>query len=317
MNDQPQIQELPTDFLKRLQLMYGSDSVKITNCFAKPRATTFRVNTLKADASLVEKELSDGGFVTEKYLPIANSYILRNKGLRDLTETATYQTGKIYVQGLSSMIPPLVLGPAPGDQVLDIAAAPGSKTTQMAALMNNQGLILANDASRVRLYKLRSNLETQGATNVQVRQGMGQLLWRDFSGVFDKALVDVPCSMEGRFNMLKPKTIADWSVFKVKRLVDRQRLLLRTALSCLRSGGELVYSTCTLSPEENEGVIDWLVRREKNRVEVVEIEQFQDVFSSPIMEWQNKQYSSEVGKTRRILPSDVLEGFFIAKLRKL
>lgn len=311
---------LPEDFVTRMDSLYKDKANDILGCFAKPRVTTFRINTLKTDPDTAYEFLTKQGYELGKISWYPDAFILKNRGLRDLEETELYQSGSIYVQGLSSMIPSLVLDPKPNDQVLDITAAPGSKTTQMSAMMNNIGLILANDASKVRIYKLKANLKRQGVNNVVVKHGLGQKIWREFPRVFDKALVDVPCSMEGRFRLDREKTYKDWSTKKIKKLVGRQRLLLWSAVSSVRPGGTVVYSTCTLSPEENEGVVNWLLKKEKGKIEVENIDfnsSEPGFFSDAIKEWKNKTFHDQISLTKRILPTDELEGFYIAKLRVL
>jgi tRNA (cytosine49-C5)-methyltransferase len=247
---------------------------------------------------------------------LPGTFTLLNPSLSQLSEHELYTQGHLYVQSLSSMLPPLVLDPQPGDSVLDIAAAPGSKTTQMAAMMQNQGKILANDTSLVRLYKLQANLKIQGVKNVSTRRGLGQPLWQEFPEVFDKSLVDVPCSMEGRFQCDKPKTWANWSPKKIKELSLRQRALLRSAVSATKPGGVIVYSTCTLSPEENEMVVEWLLKKENGRVELEEIDIPNAPFSPALQNWKHIVFEEQMKLTKRILPSESMEGFFIAKFRK-
>lgn len=308
--------QLPQDFIDRLQELYGAvESAKICIVLESGRPTTFRPNTLKTTFEVVQKELTAAGFELEP-IEWLQAFVLRNRSLRELEEQPLYQSGSLYVQGLSSMIPPLLLYPQPHDSVLDIAAAPGSKTTQMAALMQNQGMILANDTSTVRMYKLQANLQKLGVENVKVQRGLGEMIWRNFKEVFDRALVDVPCSMEGRFNLQKPKTLENWSTKKIKELANRQKSMLRSAVSATRVGGTLVYSTCTLSPEENEGVIDWILKKEAGKLELEEVQIPAELTSSPVLEWKNKSYSPDLSKTKRILPSSLYEGFYVAKLRK-
>lgn len=306
----------PSDFIARLEQLYPAESSHILEILQTGRPTTFRVNTLKASVESVKVELSKAGFAFEEQ-PFGNAFILKNKTIRDLEEHPLYEAGALYVQGLSSMLPALFLDPKPGESILDCAAAPGSKTTQMAALMNNEGMILANDTSRIRLFKLKANLEKQGVTNVHVRQGMGQHLWQDFPEVFDRALVDVPCSMEGRFRADRPKTIADWSIRKIKDLAERQKFMLLSAISCTRPGGRIVYSTCTMAPEENEAVVAWALKKVKGAVVIEEPQRLPVSMSPGLTEWQNSSFGSELQKTRRIIPSSQYEGFYVAVLQKV
>lgn len=306
----------PKAFIERLQMMYPTTRNDILAMLCETRPTTFRVNTLLSTKDKVQSTLNQGGFELESVPWSDNAFILRNKSLTELSEHELYLNGSIYVQGLSSQIPPLILNPQPGELVLDIAAAPGSKTTQMAALMNNQGVIWANDTSRIRLYKLDANLERQGVSIVHTRHSQGQSIWQEFPENFDKVLVDVPCSMEGRFNPDKPKTWETWSPKKIKELSMRQRQMLRSAISATKVGGTLVYSTCTLSTEENEGVIDWIIKKAKGAV-VLEPIELPIELDPALTTWKHKTFDPEIAKTKRILPSPTMEGFYVAKLKKI
>ena len=214
------------------------------------------------------------------------------------------------------MLPPLVLAPQPGDKVCDLTAAPGSKTTQIAAMMNNTGEIVANDRSKIRLGKLVANLKLQGVTNVRTRLSAGEDLWKKFPEYFDRVLVDAPCSLEGRFEAGNEKSFGDWSLRKVGFLSAIQCHLLRSAVTMTKPGGVIVYSTCTLSPEENEQVIDWLIAKEPGVVVVEPIDLPLENLQPGITHWEQKEFSPQVRATIRILPSELLEGFYVAKLRK-
>lgn len=296
----------PPDELDQIQLAWQTG-----------RPSTFRVNTLKAAADEVAQQLRTDGFELESVPWLPEAFILRSRTLGELTEHPLYTSGQIYVQGLSSMVPALVLDPQPEEQVLDVAAAPGSKTTQMAAQMRNQGTIIANDTSRVRLYKLAANLKMQGVEIVTTMHSPGELLWQKLVPVFDKALVDVPCSMEGRIRLDRFKTYQNWSLKKIKELAHRQRALLHSAISLTKPGGVVVYSTCTLAPEENEGVIDWAVTKLAGQVALEPIV-IPDVTLQPaVTEWEGRTYRPEVNLCGRVRPTETMEGFFVAKLRKL
>lgn len=284
--------------------------------FRIPRPTTFRVNTLKADRHQVLRELSRDGFETEPAAWYSEAFALRRGNVRQFTETRAYRDGLVYVQSFSSMLPPLILDPKPGDRVLDLAAAPGSKTTQLAVLMHNTGEIVANDTSRTRSYRLNANLALQGVTTARLSQRDGRSLWQTYPEYFDKTLADVPCSMEGRFDEHDPASYKDWSLKKVKDLSHLQRWMLRSAVSATKPGGTIVYSTCTLSPEENEEVVDWILDKEKGNIalDTVVLPGFR--FDPPVLHWGGKHFDQSIGKTARILPSSGLEGFFIATFKK-
>ncbi len=308
----------PFDFVHRFeQLIPPSGRAEAISGLTTKRVTTLRANTLKTDGTTLQKDFSVKGI---RLIPVAwspDAFIVKDTPLRDITETSEYAEGKLYVQSLSSMIPPVVLNPKPGDKVLDIAAAPGSKTTQMASLMKNTGQILANDSSQTRSYRLVANLKTQGVTIAAALKLDGRGLWTKYPEYFDKTLVDVPCSMDGRFYTEDPATFEDWSLKKVRDLAHLQRTLLRSAISSTKPGGTIVYSTCTLSPEENEDVIDWILKKEPGVVSVEEIILPNAPLAPALASWAGKQFHAEITKTARIYPSPTMEGFYVAKLCKL
>jgi 16S rRNA (cytosine1407-C5)-methyltransferase len=309
--------KLPEDFEKRLRRIYPDNYETIRSTFDVPRPSTFRTNTLKTNAQDLAASLTQKGFEIEEG-PIKGSFILRNKSQRDLTETSEYTEGHLYIQGMSSMIPALSLSPQPGETVLDACAAPGSKTTQMAALMENRGSIIANDMSRVRLYKLSANIRTLGAKNIQTFHVPAQELWRKFPNTFDKTLVDVPCSLEGRFLSTNPKTYRDWSVKKLLKIASYQKQILHSSISATKPGGTIVYSTCTLAPEENEGVVDWVLERHGDLVTLVDTHIPEGIETAPALtSWEEKEYSPEVSNTKRIIPNELFEGFFVATFKRV
>lgn len=307
---------LPADFLARLPRLVPPEQFDtVLHAFTR-RPTTFRVNTLKTTRETVVRELTAQGFALKAVSWYADAFILRNKSKRELIETPVYTRGEIYVQSLSSMLPPLVLAPQPGEKICDLTAAPGSKTTQIAALMHNTGEIVANDRSKIRLRKLVANLKLQGVQNVRTRLAHGEDLWKKFPEYFDRVLVDAPCSLEGRFEAGNEKSFGDWSLRKVEFLSTIQCHLLRSAVTMTKPGGIIVYSTCTLSPEENERVIDWILQKEPHRVQVESITLPLENILPGITQWDEQIFSDQVRHTIRVLPSELMEGFFLAKLRK-
>lgn len=311
--------QLPKAFFKRLQALLPKQDVyqAVFQALQTGTPTSLRTNTLKTTAAQLQQDLQQAGFELEPVSWYTDAFILRNRTIRDLTEHPSYEAGHFYIQNLSSMIPPLVLDPQPEQSVLDITAAPGSKTTQMAAMMNNTGLILANDISTVRSYKLKANLEKQGVTNTKTWKMPGQKLWQQFPEQFDATLADVPCSMEGRIRFDRPKTYNHWSVKTILQLGKRQRSLLRSAVSATRVEGTIVYSTCTLAPEENEAVVDWILKKFPGIVMVEPISVPGLPTKPGITEWQGTSFHSGLAQTARVFPQKELEGFYIAKLKKI
>ncbi len=317
MNDSC-LQNLPPKFLEQVEeVVPEALKESVYQGLQSRRPTTFRTNTLKVTTVELEKLLTERGVVFEKVSWFSDGFILVSPTKRELVTLDIYQQGLLYVQSLSSMIPPLILDPKKEDVVLDLCAAPGSKTTQMAMMMENGGKIIASDRSKVRLFKLDYNLKMQGVSNVFKEYTDGKDLWKKYPEQFDRVLVDVPCSLEGRFNCAEPKTYKDWAPGKVKVLSSLQKFLLRSGISACAPGGVVVYSTCTLSVEENEEVIHWILEKEGSAIEVEEIQILGIEGVEGITSFKNKKFDERVRKSLRIFPSTSMEGFFVCKLRKL
>lgn len=307
---------LPQDFIDRLpNIVPPAIFDTVMRSFSQLKPTTFRVNHLLPSSQEIIAIMKENNILIS---PIAwyEDAFSTTSSTRELTALSAFKEGKFYIQGLSSMIPALVLNPSPDEIVLDIAAAPGSKTTQIASLMGNNGEIVANDLSRQRIFKLKANLKEQGVTNTTFSNIPGENLWRKYPEYFDKTLVDVPCSMEGRFNNNDSDSHKDWTLKKVKELSHRQKYLLRGAITATKVGGTIVYSTCTLSPEENEEVIDWILEKEGDAITIESIEIKNLQLSPGLTLWGNQTYDLSLKNTARIYPSDTMEGFFIAKIHK-
>ena len=278
--------KLPIDFINELNNDFTERNVdKILTGMSEERYTTFRVNYLKSNEVEVEDELVKNGVEFDKVRITEtesktdsetdfdfnfNAYVIYNKNEKDLSKLKIYEDGKIYVQSISSMIPPIILRPEPGERVLDMAAAPGSKTTQMAAMMNNEGYILANEIDKFRCEKLKYNVEKQGASIVHIINKDGTQL-NNSAKSFDKILVDAPCSGEGRFIVSNKKTYQHWSLKMQKELVEIQKKLLSNAINLCKINGTILYSTCALSLAENEKVIDWAINNFNIEIEKINI----------------------------------------------
>ena len=215
------------------------------------------------------------------------------------------------MQSLSSMIPPLVLDAKENEQILDMASAPGSKTTQISAMMNNTGHIIANELDKIRCERLKFNLNNQGATNVEVINGYGEKLGERYPKNFDRVLLDTPCSGEGRFIAEIAGTYRNWSLKTVKELSKIQRKLIKSGYNALKPGGIMVYSTCTLNLEENENILKWAL--ENLSLKMMDI----DLNIKSAIPGDKLGTNLGLEKAIKILPNKETEGFFIAKLRKI
>ena len=308
---------LPKPFLERLHRIIPSQKFDaIANTFTEPKPTTFRINSLKISREQIRKQLEKQGFGLASVSWYPDVFILRKGRLRELEKTESYLKGEIYVQGLSSMIPPLVLDPKPGERVLDLAAAPGSKTTQMACLMNNEGQIVANDSDKIRSEKLKANVALQGAENVQIILDYGESVGKKHPEHFDRVLLDAPCSAEGRFNTREPSSYRYWKPGTVLEMAKLQKKLFASAFSALKPGGTLVYSTCTFAPEENEAVLSDALEKFGGQIEIEAIHLSISNKTTGLSVWEGKQFRPSVKKALRILPIPEMEGFFVARIQK-
>jgi len=275
---------------------------------------SIRVNTIKISIDKLKKRLEKNWNLEQIPWCKEGFYIEHiKKERRDIGNLIEHSLGYFYTQEAASMIPPIVLEPEESDTVLDIAASPGSKTTQIAALMNNKGILVANDINSARMKPLSLNVQRCGITNCIVTLMYGQR-FRNFE--FDRILLDAPCSGTGTIRK-SLKTLRIWNPLMVQRLSHTQKNLIDTAFSSLKPGGTLVYSTCSNEPEENEAVIDFLLNKYENaKLEDIRIDGLNR--SKPILEFENNNYNEEIRKCLRIWPQDNdTEGFFVAKIKKL
>ncbi|MDX1739685.1 MAG: RsmB/NOP family class I SAM-dependent RNA methyltransferase, partial [Rhodothermales bacterium] len=218
---------LPDAFRERLErILAPEDYGKALRSFSQPKQVAFRVNTLRADEESVVTELRSHDLDCEPVAGIPGAWSVKATDRLALLASGAYRDRLIYVQNPSSMLPPLVLAPRRGEGVLDLTAAPGSKTHQMACLMKNEGLITAVESVRPRYYKLRDNMLSLGAENVRPFFQDGTTTWRYRPEYFDRVLLDAPCSSEGRFRLDDPESTRYWSKRKVRDMSRKQRRLL-------------------------------------------------------------------------------------------
>ena len=315
MNQPP---PLPEKFLERLRLILPASQYQdCVAAFCQPPATAFRVNPLKSESAALEAELRDEGFALEPLAWKDDAFVVPRDQRRALTECAACREGRLYIQNPASMVPPLVLDPQPGERILDLCAAPGSKTVQLAGLMCNQGQIAAVESVRPRFFRLRANLETCGATSVQTYLKDGTRVWKHCPEEFDRVLLDAPCSSEGRFNTSEPASYAYWSERKIREMQRKQRRLLFSAVQCLKPGGVLVYSTCAFAPEENEVVLHGLLEKFAGALRVEEVEVPGVSVQEGLEAWKDRPLHPDLRRAIRILPDGLMEGFFVCRLRTM
>jgi len=266
----------------------------------KPRKS-IRVNTLKISVKELKQRLSN--FKLTQIPWCKEGFFVEGKRT-DLGNLLEHQLGYFYIQEAASMLPSQVLSPK-DEIVLDMAAAPGSKTTQLASIMDNQGIIIANELKYSRIIALATNLQRCGVSNTIITNSDAINL----KGKYDKISLDAPCSGTGTIRK-SLKTLEIWNPHMYKKLSNIQKKLILHAFDILNEQGSLVYSTCSISPEENEQVIEFLLKKHENaKLEKINL----DIKSSKLIS-ENK----ELQKCLRIWPQDNnTDGFFVAKIKKL
>ena len=275
----------------------------------QPLYNSARINTLKIKREKLLERLEEEGvpFQSLPWYPLGLKLDIESPG--KLLENLL---GYIHIQEGLSMVPPIVLDPQPRESVLDMCASPGSKTTEISQMMENSGLVIANEPSLARVAPLRSNCERLGVLNVAITRYDGRNFPR---GPFDRVLVDAPCSSEGR-ERKGPGVLARSNC---KRSMDLQVLqidLLKNALRLTKPGGVVVYSTCTYAPEENELVVQAMLEEtDEARLEKVSISGLQEC--PGITEWNGKRLNDELSRTARYYPHiNDTGGFYVAKIIK-
>ena len=299
------IENLPDFLIEMLKKQYGEELTKeIIQGYSCKRKLTLRVNTLKSNTAEIEECLLNKNIEFEKVKWSDDAYILNNVCESEIQKLDIYQEGKIYLQSLSSMLPPIVLEPKEGADILDMAAAPGGKTTQMAALSNNKSNITACEMNSIRAERLKYNIEKQGATSVYVMVKDSRRIDDFFS--FDQILLDSPCSGSGTLNIEDKNLTKYFTINLINKSTKSQLELLKKAVKILKPGKELVYSTCSVLKEENEEIINKVLK--DGNVEIVPIK-FEGMETLPML-------PVTIEGTLCVAPNEYYEGFFIAKLRK-
>ena len=303
--------EFKPKFIERYSALTNWEEFK--KCSLSFLRRSIRVNTIKISIKGLKKRLEKMWNLEQVPWCKEGFWIEhKKKERRDIGNLIEHSLGYFYTQEAASMLPPLVLEPEKNEIVLDMAASPGSKTTQIAALMQNKGILIANDYKTERMKPLSINLQRCGVANAIITLMQGQW-FKEME--FDKILLDAPCSGTGTIRK-SLKTLIIWNPIMVKRLAGTQRQLIDTAFNNLKDKGILVYSTCSLEPEEDEAVVDFLLNKYENaKLEPINIKDIKR--SDAISEFENQKYSKEVKKCLRIWPQDNdTEGFFVAKIRK-
>lgn len=287
---------------KNLINQYGEELTnKILEGYQTNRVVSLRINSIKTTKDSVIKTLNENNISYEEISWYDNALVVNTKA-DELKKLDIYNNGEIYLQSLSSQLPPLFLNPQENELILDMAAAPGGKTTEIAALSNNKAMITAIEKNKIRSERLQYNIDKQGAKKVSVLNTDARNLNEYF--MFDKILLDAPCSGSGTFTN---SNFDNFSDDLVERSTKFQKSLITEAIKHLKVGGELIYSTCSILDVENEKIIEYILSNNKN-IELVPLDltNYQDLPQLPTKEG-----------TLCVMPTKYYEGFYVAKIKKI
>ncbi len=316
MDYQQIVQLMPEFLLPLLEKQYEQKNIQtIIEGYSAPRFTTLRANTLLSSREEIAAALNEAGIEFEEAPWYQDAFIITNAREKALWQLPAYQEGKLYLQSLSSMLPPLALKPMAGNDILDMCAAPGGKTTEMAALGGKACHITACELNAPRAERLEFNLQKQGATNVTVMREDSRKLSEYFR--FDQILLDAPCSGSGTLRATDVKLHRRFTEALIAKSVKSQLALLDKALQLLKPGGTCVYSTCSILEQENEAIVRQAMARanKKGVYELVnlhkelDLEAHKGAVEVPLL-------PATIEESLCIAPTQYYEGFFMAKIKR-
>lgn len=287
-----------------LEKQYGEDITKnIIKGYGVDRKTTLRVNNLKSNINEIKERLLKEKIQYNEISWSKDAIVINEND--QISKLDIYEDGKVYLQSLSSMLPPIILNPKEKENILDMAAAPGSKTTQIASITNNNSYITACEINNIRAERLKYNIEKQGVNCAFVMVKDARKLDDFFS--FDKILLDAPCSGSGTISLKNENLQKVFTEKLIHKSAEVQLALLKKAIKLLKPGGEMVYSTCSVLSIENEEIVEKALKGTKAKI--VPIENDELVKELPLL-------PVKIEGTLCLAPNELYEGFFIAKIRK-
>ncbi len=308
--------EIPRDFVSRYREVLGDELIKeLLKYVFLPLRRSLRVNTLKITIESLIELLKEKGFSLKKIPWCPSGFWV--EGDVSPGKLIYHMMGLYYIQDASSMAPPEALSPEPGEYVLDMAAAPGGKSTHLAALMRGKGILVVNEPLLYRAKVLVGNLERMGISNSALTILRGNTFGWRFPNFFHRVLLDAPCSAEGSTRKDESFFKKYWNLSYIRRAQNVQKSLIIAAIHALRPDGLLVYSTCTMTPEENEAILSHALESFPQQVEVEEIELPGLKTMEGVREFEGRKFHPEVRKIARIWPFlNDTEAFTVFKIRK-
>lgn len=291
--------EIPLFLIEKIEKQYGKETAKkIEQGLLEENPVTLRVNTIKSSLEKVKNELEKNNIEYENVEWNKDALIIKNVREDEIRKLGIYENGEIYLQSLSSMIPAVVLEPKEKENILDMTAAPGGKTTQIAAIAENKVFITACEKNKIRYDRLKYNVEKQGVKNINIMQEDSRKLSDYFS--FDKILLDAPCSGSGTENVFTP----NFSEYLIQKSSKVQEELLTKSLTILKPAGEMVYSTCSILKEENEDIVKKVLKKFKAQIIPINVPQ-----NIPVL-------PTSIDGALCVCPTKYYEGFFVVKILK-
>ena len=294
---------MQSTYLEELISNYDNDAQNLIKAgYISNRPLTIRINTLKTSVDYILDYLDKNNIKYERVSWSPNALIITNKKEEDLNKLDIYENGFIYFQSLSSQLPPLFVNPKENENILDMAAAPGGKTTELQALANNKVQITAVEKNQIRYERLEYNINKLGAKKINILKKDARFLDDYFS--FDKILLDAPCSGSGTLN---EESLKDFNEELVTRCVNTQKQLITKAFNLLKKDGVLTYSTCSILKCENDEIIKYLLDNNSN-AEIIHLN-LADYQELPIIK-------NDLPGTITVCPNELYEGFYIAQIKK-
>ena len=299
----------PKWMIERYAEILGPELEEFLEACERPLPKSIRVNTLKIDIKTALRDLEAKGFILEPVKWCSEGFWVKNSPM-SIGATREYLLGYYFIQTSASMLPPLLLDPSPEHIILDMCAAPGGKTSHIAQLLKNQGAVISIEIDEQRAIALKNNLARCGVFNTLILN-MDAKEFPKLNFKVDKILLDAPCSGEGLIRQ-KPERKISRSIKDIIFCSNNQEKLAEAAVNSLKDGGTLIYSTCSLAPEENEEVIDYLINNFPMRVEKISVD------GEPgLTQFKDRVYDNSLANARRIYPHKHESiGFFICKLVK-
>lgn len=301
-------------FISRLQKIFNVPAHQLIKLLSTDRKYVLRINDLKdiPYQSILDILQKDGYILTKLNDHYLTYQILSEP--KELYKSDLFTNGYIYLQNLSSLLPIEVMNPNENDDILDACSAPGGKIQYLSQLLKNNANIYINDSDSIRYKNLLENLKLY---NVKYKEAFN-LDIRNIDRtkmLFDKILLDIRCSGEARINLNYRYSMRFWSIDKIKKISEFQKESIIKCFDQLKIGGSMVYSTCTYSPEENEEVIDHLIKNRSNS-DITKIKLNDIDTIDPVLKWENKIFNEKINNCIRIFPNKLYESFFICKIIK-